>query len=273
MIGQGIIVILAVTGVMFLTSWLLPTMKIGKLVNDSTDAEGHHTMVKSARSIDWMQGSAIGSHWIGFNVLSAFLAIIVSTIVFISPFSDALWRQDRIAWYLLIVVSTVIGYHLVWSTTLDWRFHKIPRWPLVVHMILMLTASTMLTSLSADLKWLTVSVVIIGVMCWLIGTVPGSGMSDGRMYVIISASVIPFMASTAFLPLLVSAVLAIINAVIVAVGPGRRVSQSDTTVPVMQRIMKTGSPMGPFVMISFTIAMIMLSYGVISSPITAMMGM
>jgi hypothetical protein len=266
MITYGIIIIVSTVAILSITAWSLPLLKLGTLINSTTDDHGDSHEVKSKRSFDWIEDSAIGEHWIGFNALAALSSIASSVLVLFSPLSRIVWNSDGRVWALLLIVASTYGFHLVWSTSLDWRFHKIPRWVGVAHMIIMIAASIALTAGTAMMSWVPLSVVIVSIMAWLLGTVPGSGMADGRMYAMVAAGAIPFLSTASIWPAIIASVLAILNAIIVAVGPGGRTTRSDRNVTVFKRIMKTGSPMGPFIMITFTVFLILLTYGVVTSP-------
>ena len=261
--------------ILTLTAWLLPLHRVGSktLVNSSTKVDGSASMIESSRSFDWIEDSWIGEHWLVFNMIAAASSVIMAIIVGISPFAEALAAEDPRLLVLLIITATVWGFHLVWSTALDWRFHKIPRWPSVVHMVLMMIASIGLTAGTRLLGWSVAAIIIVCIMGWLLGTVPGSGMADGRLYAMIAAGAVPLLSTSAFWPALAAGILAIMNAIIVAVGPGSRAVRTDRSTSVFRRIMKTGSPMGPFVMISFSTYLVLLSYGVVTSSTALMLGL
>jgi hypothetical protein len=264
-IEASIIIAISVM-IIFLSAWIIPKTRLQKLVNDVQQDDGTFKRVESARSIDWMKGTALGDHWLIFNIVSALSSVIIAVIVAISPLGAQLMSKDHVMWMFFLMTAAMFGYHLIWSSSLDWRFHKIPRWVMVFHMAIILAASIYATVNSTSFQWVTLSVIIVSIMCWLIGTVPGSGMSDGRLYVIIAAGAVPFLSTAAIWPTLLAGGLAVVNAVIVAVGPGKRLDRGDTKKPIINRIMKAGSPMGPFVIVSFTIGLILVSYMIWGSP-------
>ena len=159
MITYGIIIIASTMTILTVTAWALPLLRLGTLINRTTDDHGDSHEVRSKKSFDWIKDSFIGEHWIAFNVLAALASIISGALVLFSPLSRIVWNSDGRVWALLLIVAVTYGFHFVWSTSLDWRFHKIPRWVGVAHMIIMITASIALTAGTTTMSWVPISVV------------------------------------------------------------------------------------------------------------------
>lgn len=205
-------------------------------------------------AISWVKGepNAIGDHWTMFNVVAAIVSAVSGiAVALFSPYGrqiqdHASTTSDVSICILAIVSAAMLGFHLVWSSCLDWRFHMIPRWALVTHMSLQLVVTVTCLAVSDHYSWLILSVILTSVMCWMVGLL--SGMSDGRLYVIVAAAVIPFMMTDAWLPAVVVGAAAILNAIASTVTGGSMThDERDGDENLAVRLLKAKSPMGPFV--------------------------
>lgn len=218
----------------------------------------------------WLNEDAswISKHWTLFNMIAAGSSLVMALIaLFCTPYGRALVENrigdpDISMAFLCIEAAAMLGFHLVWSSALDWRYHKIPRWALVMHMTLQVLITVACLQLSTNFKFYTLSVVLASIMCWLLGTVPGSGMSDGRLYVIAASTSIPFLGVGCWLPVVVAAVAAIINAVVSTFTGGAVVhAERQTKKSLGKRLLTAKSPMGPFISVSFTILFMIYTTG------------
>lgn len=223
-------------------------------------------------AISWVDGdpSWISKHWTLFNMIAAGASLLSALVVlFLTPYGDALVHNrvddpDIAMAFLCVEAAAMLGFHLVWSSALDWRYHKIPRWALVMHMLLQVAVSVTCLQLSLNFKYLTTAVVIVSIMCWLLGTIPGSGMSDGRLYVIAASTSIPFLAASCWLPVVIASVGAIINAIVATMtGGGLTHAEKRTKLPIGRRLLTAKSPMGPFVSVSFWACFLLFTTGLI----------
>lgn len=221
-------------------------------------------------AISWIDAdeSWVSRHWVAFNMLAAVSSLALALIaLFASPYGDALVHgrtddPDITMGFLCIESAAMLGFHMVWSSALDWRYHKVPRWALVAHMVFQLAITVTCLQLSANFRFYTLAVVIVSVMCWLLGTVPGSGMSDGRLYVIAACTCIPFIGTGSWLPVVVASVGAIINAIVAGVTGGSIVhAERQASKPLGRRLLTAKSPMGPFVCITFAVFFILAVTG------------
>lgn len=237
--------------------------KIGGLSETVRLPDGGVRTIRSNNSMEWLRGSWIGDHWVLFNIISLLSAIIISAISLLSPLSRGLYADDKGMWVFMLIVSSMFGFHFVWSTCIDWRFRKIPRLPIASSMLIIYAAAIICTGTSPYFKTYLYSVIILPIIMFMLGLLPGSGTSDGRLYAMISAGSIPFMSVQIIWPMLIAGLMAIINAIIITISG--KVNQSDAEIPLWKRIMKSSSPMGPFVMVVFVIWLALTLLGIVPS--------
>lgn len=212
-------------------------------------------------AISWIHNEPnawVSSHWTGFNLIAMASSAIMGVItLFCSPFGQAFTTggqgySDFPMSILAVESACMLGFHAVWSTGLDWRFHKIPRWSLVSHILIQLAFTVTCCVLSPGYAWMILSIIMISIICWLSGLLPGSGMSDGRLYVIVAACTVPFLWISTWLPVAIACVAAIINAIVSSVTGGALIhAERNTRLSLGKRLMTAKSPMGPFVSIAF----------------------
>ena len=229
-------------------------------------------------AVSWVKKTpnAIGDHWTAFNVTATIVSAVSGLVVALfsvygKQIADNPADPDLAVCFLAVISACTLGFHLVWSSCLDWRFHRIPRWALVSHMGLQLAATITCLALTENYSWLILSVVLTSAMCWLMGLPRSSGMSDGRLYVIVAASVIPFLMTDAWMPLVVVGVGAIINAIISTVTGGAMMhAERNEEENLAVRILQAKSPMGPFVSTSFYLFYMLAVFGVLPNVLPLM---
>lgn len=229
-----------------------------------------------APAISWVKKTpnAIGDHWGAFNVAAILVSALSGiAVALFSPYGRQIQVTEHSAagldisiCILAIISACTLGFHLVWSSCLDWRFHMIPRWALVTHMFLQLAITVVCLAMSSSYSWLILSVILTSVMCWMLGLPRSSGMSDGRLYVIVAASVIPFLMTDAWMPLLVVGVGTTLNAIVSTVTGGSTLhAERDESENLAVRILKAKSPMGPFVATAFYVFFMLAVFQVLPS--------
>lgn len=229
-----------------------------------------------APAISWVKKTpnAIGEHWGAFNAVATLVSALSGVAVALfSPYgkqiqisTQAYTGSDISICILAIISACTLGFHLVWSSCLDWRFHMIPRWALVTHMFMQLAVTVACLAMSSGYSWLILSVILTSVMCWMLGLPRSSGMSDGRLYVIVAAAVIPFLMMDAWMPLLVVGVGAILNAIVSTVTGGSMLhAERDESENLAVRILRAKSPMGPFVATSFYVFFMLAVFQILPS--------
>lgn len=266
MFAQGSVLIgLASVIIMLMCMILTKTNmdKIGGLVETIRLQDGGVRIIKYSNSMEPLKGSWIGDHWTAFNLMSLLSALIIGAISLASPLSRGLFADDKSMWVLMLIVSSMFGFHFIWSSCIDWRFRKIPKLPIALSMLIIYAAAIICVATSPYFKAYLYPVIIIPIIMFLLGLIPGSGPSDGRLYAMVSAGSIPFMSGQIVWPLLITGLMAIVSAIIITVSG--KVDQSDTEIPIMKRIMKSSSPMGPFVMVVFVIWLMLTLWGIAPS--------
>ena len=269
LIAIGVAVVLLSAGVLSLSAMLL-TESV-PMVLSKKDPQ--------PPAISWIRGTGtfFDKHWVGFNMLAGLTSTISGLLVlFFTPYGQALVDgrsndPDLSMGFLCLFAACMLGFHLVWSSGLDWRYHRLPRWTMVAHMLAMTIIEILCLALSANYSWLILSAVIIAIMCWLMGIPVGSGMSDGRLYVIMASACVPFMLTKIWLPVVVIGVAVIINVIVSMLTGGMMLrAEQDTDENIVMRILKAKSPMGPFCAIIFYVFFMLYTTGIL--PMTAILG-
>lgn len=252
-IALGFVVFTSI--VLMLTSGFLPIY-----MDTST---GKFSTNYANNSISWIRSrkdGLISRKWGSFNGLAATVAAISGIIVALKGVDPTVWARSNTAMLVLSTVgATLFGFHFVWSSCLDWVYRKIPRWPLVAHMIYGLIVGVTCLALSATTTWLIVPFIVLAIVCWTIGLLKGSGMSDGRLLSIIIPYATVIMLKNIWVAFVLMFVLVLVHAFcLMTSGEFKRDYKNNPKDSIITRLVRVKCPFGPIVMIPFYISMIVI---------------
>lgn len=263
---SGLLIVLAAAVMLTAASMFLSSATIkgmGGIETIPLPGGGVQT-VEFNNDMEWISGSWIGDHWWPFNGLAMMTATLFGLAALASPLSRGLYTDDISMWILLLITATVFGFHFIWSSCMDWRFHKVPRMPILFAMFGQLIATIACTATSHYFKMYLLSSIILTVFAWLTGLVPKSGPSDGRMLAMIMAGATPFMSTQIIWPFLIFCAALVVHGVALTVMKDRTMA-SNTDVPLIKRVLKSSSPLGPYLMVVFPIWLLLTIYGIVPS--------
>lgn len=204
--------------------------------------------------IPWWDTARARLTWFQLCGLGAIVSFIVGTVVGLTvlKFSDWFRPMDYVFQLYVIEAVVMVSYNAVVASWSDLVFRKVSRPMLVSFIIMQLVFTTVLCLVVPDAKWLLVSTIIGGVLCWGSGLIPGSGMSDGRMFCLYCVALLPLFQSTLWIPLVITVVLACVWTFVVYHKTGK-----TTDVSVAKTLLRTSFPVAPLLgptMMVFVIA-------------------
>ena len=235
---------------------------------NGVDVDAHGEILREWHgSIEWIRdrGGWIGRHWGVFCTISTVSGIIVGMAVTLGPATAPTFVSSL----FISSAATVLGVLLVFSGAIDWTYHKIPLYPMIAIMLISYASAITVTAVTPAWRWLLPATIIVPIMLWLLGLVPGSGMGDGRLFALTSSCVIPMAAQTSLWAVLIMCAMDIAYAIIgmIIPGAGIRTEHSGTGLALKIRgFLGTHVPMGPFCMIAIVLWIILVAYGVVISP-------
>jgi hypothetical protein len=199
----------------------------------------------------WFFKKHTKKHWYALNAAAAVTSLCFGLIA--STLSPATGLQQLI----LIEASAMLGFNFVSNGYLDWTYRKMPRWNLVVFLILQ-ALFTVTTQLLLGNVYILIFSLIISLVLWILHLFfpKLGGMSDGRLWFIYTCSLYPIMLNALISPILITCALAVVSQFIKVFAAGVSLTNKETAHKVLG-VIKSKFPLGPTIGLGFTIGLVL----------------